>query len=73
MRATMVRTKYLNPDDRGVDGKTFHWWKPKRTWPEGMRFEDGPVERVLDKHMPLPEPRYTSAASLCIESQFADR
>jgi hypothetical protein len=68
----MVRTKYLNPDDRGeTDGKIFHhWWKPKHEWPDGMRFEDGPTERVLDKQMPLPPPVYTSSAGLCVESQF---
>jgi hypothetical protein len=57
----MVRTKYLNPDDCGIDGKTFHWAKLKREWPDGMRFEDGPTERVVDTQMPLPEPRYTPA------------
>jgi hypothetical protein len=64
----LVRTKYLNPDDRGeADGKSFHWWKPKRAWPTGMKFEDGPTERVLDKQMPLPPPVYTSSAGLCAE------
>ena len=50
------------------------WWRQKRPRPKGLRFTDGPVERVIERAMP-PRPvqpgNYGSSAEQCIGSPFA--
>jgi hypothetical protein len=66
---------YLDPQDPGVADIGHRWWKPRRAWPPGVRFADGPTERVLDR-APLPLPvtagMFSSAAALCEESRFTE-
>jgi hypothetical protein len=69
----MPRPARLDPDD--LDDAALYgrpWWQLKGAWPESVRFEDGPTERVLDQRMPFPEPTYTSSAGLCVDGRFAE-
>ena len=56
--------------------ESVYWFTPKRPWPPGMHFEDGPTERVIDRKMP-PRPtqagEYGSTGLRCIDSPFAAR
>jgi hypothetical protein len=51
-----------------------YWFLPKRPWPPGMKFEDGPTERILDRQMPARPAQpgdYGSTGLQCLGSPFA--
>ena len=72
------RQHRLDRDDAGQANANMReppWWRPRREWPPGMHFTDGPTERVIDRS-PLPLPvaagMYGCAADMCEASRFAE-
>jgi hypothetical protein len=72
------RQRHLDRHDPGranADVRERLWWQPRREWPPGMCFTDGPTERAIERGpVPLPEAAgmYGCAAGMCEASRFAE-
>ena len=59
---------------RGMSDTRRDWWTPRQPWPDGVHFEDGPTERILDHQMPARPVQagdYGSTGLRCLDSPLA--